>query len=315
MTDRGMGIKPEQCRWMLRTMRRVRQLSERIAALYPTDVMETPVHLCIGQEAVSAGLCAHLTAQDKLFLGHRTHGPALAKGLPLHKLVAELYGRTTGCSRGHGGSMHVLDLEHGIPGSSAIVGGSIALAVGGALSAKLSGADYVSVAYFGDAATNAGVYYESLNFAALRRLPVLFLCEDNGLSNVMPLRQHSAAEIGGVAAQFMPVHRADGTDALSVFGVAGTALCALRAGDGPQLLHCRTKRWMNHQGHLAEPLPDYPIDRQRDCPIRKLELFMLHGAMITPSQIRAIAREIETEIDEAIAFAVRSPFPQPSEVY
>ena len=175
------------------------------------------MHLCIGQEAVSAGLCCHLDDDDQMLLGHRTHGPALAKGMPLEKLVAELYGRTTGCSHARGGSMHVFDAEHGLPGSSAIVGGSIAVGVGAALSSKMQGADFISVSYFGDAATNAGVFYESMNFAALKQLPVLFLCENNGLSNVMPIEEHSAHDIVSVAEQFMPVYRADGTDALSVY--------------------------------------------------------------------------------------------------
>src|SRR5690606_10434450 len=162
-------IKLDDLLWMLRRMRLIRQVSERIAALYPSNVMETPVHLCIGQEAVPVGLCRHLRDDDKLFLGHRTHGPALAKGLPLPKLIAELYGRTTGCSHAFGGSMHVIDVEPGLPGSSAIVGGNIALGVGGALAAQRGDAPFISVSYVGDAATNAGVFYESMNFAALRR--------------------------------------------------------------------------------------------------------------------------------------------------
>jgi pyruvate dehydrogenase E1 component alpha subunit len=307
------GIKREQCLWMLRKMRLVRQMSERIIELYPTDVMETPVHLCIGQEAVSAGLCCHLRDADKLFMGHRTHGPALAKGLPLHKLMAELFGRTTGCSRAHGGSMHILDLEHGIPGTSAIVGGSIALGVGAALSARLQGADFISVAYFGDAATNAGVFYESLNFAALQQLPVVFLCENNGLSNVMRLADHSFTDIVSVAEQFMPVYRADGTDALSVYSLAGQAVAAVRAGRGPAFVLCKTKRWMKHQGHEADDLPDNPIDRTADCPIHKLETFLLRSSLLTPTGLRAIKAEIEAEIDAAIAFAENSPYPDPAE--
>ncbi len=307
------AIKPEQCLWMLRKMRLVRQMSERIVELYPTDVMETPVHLCIGQEAVPVGLCAHLTDADKLFPGHRTHGPALAKGLPIEKLMAELYGRTTGCSRGIGGSMHLLDLERGIPGSSAIVGGSIALGVGAALSAKMQAADFVSVSYFGDAATNAGVFYESLNFAALRKLPVLFLCENNGLSNVMPIHEHSFTDIVSVAEQFMPVYRADGTDALSVYAEAGKAVGDVRAGRGPVFLECKTKRWMKHQGHEPDDLPCNQIDRAKDCPIRKLETFLIKSSLLTPSELRAIYREIESEIDAAIAFARSSPYPDVAE--
>ncbi len=298
--------------WLLSRMRLIRQTSERIAALYPTNVMETPVHLCIGQEAVSVGVCRWLRDEDKLFLGHRTHGPALAKGMPLPKLMAELYGRVTGCSHGYGGSMHVVDVAHGLPGSSAIVGGSIALGVGAALAAQLSGQPFLGVSYFGDAATNAGVFYESMNFAALRKLPVLFVCEDNRLSNVMPFEAHSAHDIDGVASQFMPVLTADGTDVLSVHGQAGVAVAALRDGKGPMFLHCRTKRWMKHQGHEPCDLATNQVDRERDCPIRKLEAFLKDSRMATPAELERVRADVEAEIDAAIAFAVRSPFPQPS---
>ncbi|MEO6595991.1 MAG: thiamine pyrophosphate-dependent dehydrogenase E1 component subunit alpha [Planctomycetota bacterium] len=307
--ERTSTIKREDGFWMLRRMRLIRQTSERIAALYPSNVMETPVHLCIGQEAVSVGLCRHLTDADKLFLGHRTHGPALAKGLSLQKLLAELYGRTTGCSHAMGGSMHLIDLEHGLPGSSAIVGGSIALGVGAGLAAKLTGKNFLGVSYFGDAATNAGVFYESLNFAALRHLPVLFLCEDNGYSNVMPRSAHSAHDITSIAEQFMPTLRADGTDVLSVFEQAGQAVRHLRAGHGPVFLHCQTKRWMKHQGPDACDIVDNGIDRQLDCPIAKLEAFLTKSRLANQADFVQMARQIETEIDAAIAFAVSSPFP------
>jgi pyruvate dehydrogenase E1 component alpha subunit len=293
-------------------MRLIRQASERIAALYPTNVLETPVHLCIGQEAVPVGLCRHLTDQDKLFPGHRTHGPALAKGMPLPKLMAELFGRTTGCSHGLGGSMHLIDLEHGLPGSSAIVGGSIALGVGAALAARLQRADFLGVSYFGDAATNAGVFYESLNFAALHRLPVLFLCEDNGLSNVMPKHAHSAYDVLGVAGQFMPALAADGTDVLSVYDRAGEAVARLRRGDGPIFLHCPTKRWMKHQGHEPCDLPANTVDRTRDCPIHKLEAFLLRSRLATAAALARIEAEVAAEVDAAVQFAESSPFPDPS---
>jgi pyruvate dehydrogenase E1 component alpha subunit len=307
-------IKREDGLWLLRRMRLIRQTSERIAALYPSNVMETPVHLCIGQEAVSVGLCRHLREGDKLFLGHRTHGPALAKGLPLPKLMAELYGRTTGCSHGYGGSMHLIDQDHGLLGSSAIVGGSIALGVGAALAAVLANGGFIGVSYFGDAATNAGVFWESLNFAALRRLPCLFVCENNGFSNVMPMSAHSGHDIVSAARQIVPVREADGTDVLAVYRAAGEAVAEVRAGEGPRLLHCRTKRWMKHQGHERCDLAENAVDPQRDCPIGKLEAFLRASGLATGAEIARIADEIEREIDAAILFAERSPFPRPQEL-
>lgn len=302
-------IQRDDALWLLERMRLIRQASERIAKLYPTNVMETPVHLCIGQEAVSVGLCRHLRDEDKLFLGHRTHGPALAKGLPLERLVAELYGRTTGCSHAYGGSMHLIDVAHGLPGSSAIVGGSIALGVGAGLAAKLTGRAFLGVSYFGDAATNAGVFYESMNFAALRKLPVLFLCEDNGFSNVMPRELHSAHDITSVARQFMSTTSVDGTDVLAVFDAAGRAVAGIRGGAGPAFLHCRTKRWMKHQGAEACDLAENPVDRERDCPIRKLEVFLRRTGLAHAGELAEIEARIERQIDAAIRFAEASPFP------
>ena len=295
--------------WLLRTMRTIRQTSERIAALSPSNVMETPVHLCIGQEAVAAGVCRHLRDDDQLFLGHRTHGPALAKGLPLRALLAELYGRTTGCSHGFGGSMHLIDTAHGLPGSSAIVGGSVALGVGAGLAAQLRDRDFLGVSWFGDAATNAGVFYESLNFAALRRLPVLFVCEDNGFSNVMPKAAHSAHDIVSLANVLMPAVSVDGTDALAVHAAAGQAVAAARAGGGPRFLHCRTRRWMKHQGHERCDLPANAVDVARDCPIHKLEAFLRSSGLAGAAELQAIVRDIEAAIDDAVAFAAASPFP------
>ncbi len=310
MTERT-GIRPEQAMKMLRTMRTIRQLSERIIPLYPKDVMETPVHLCIGQEAVSAGLCIHLRDEDLMVLGHRTHGPALAKGLPLKSLVAELYGRTTGCSHARGGSMHVYDGEHGIPGSSAIVGGNIAVSVGLGLGRKLLGSEGIGVAYFGDGATDAGVFWESLNFAALKEVPVLFLCEDNGLSNVMPKSEHMFADPARIAGEFMPVYRADGTDVLSVYEEAGRAVAQVRESRGPAYLHCTTKRWMQHQGVLEDDLPYNPIDPEKDCPIVRFEEFLLRTRLATPGELAAVGEEIERDLDEAFAFAEASPYPDP----
>ncbi|MCB9887250.1 MAG: thiamine pyrophosphate-dependent dehydrogenase E1 component subunit alpha [Planctomycetes bacterium] len=312
--ERPRTIRRDDGLWLLQRMRLIRQASERIARLYPTDVMETPVHLCIGQEAVAVGVCRHLTDADKLFLGHRTHGPALAKGLPLPKLMAELYGRSTGCSHAFGGSMHLIDLEHGLPGSSAIVGGSIALGVGAGLASKLAGADFVGVSWFGDAATNAGVFHESLNFAALQRLPVLFVCEDNGYSNVMPKSAHAAFDIPSLADEYMTTMTADGTDVLAVHEQAGEALAQIRSGGGPVFLHCPTKRWMKHQGHERCDIVGNGIDEQRDCPIRKLERVLLDTHLCGAGELEQVRLSVEQQIDAAIAFAESSPFPTPAQL-
>ena len=299
---------------LLRRMREIRQFEERIIRIYPTDVMVTPVHLHIGQEAVPVGVCAHLTDTDKIFFGHRTHGPALAKGLSMKSLMAELYGRTTGCANGYGGSMHLVDPAKGMLGSSSIVGGSIALGVGAALASKLRGDTSVAVSYFGDGATDSGVFWESMNFAALKHVPVLFVCEDNGLSNVMTKSAHMFADIERIAAEFMPVVHADGTDVLSVYAAVEEAMTHVRGGRGPALVNCPTKRWMKHQGVEADDLECNPVDRSADCPIAKLERLMLQSGLITEEESRGMVGAIEAEIDAAIEFAVASPFPDPANI-
>lgn len=299
---------------LLRRMRVIRQFEERIITLYPTDVMVTPVHLHIGQEAVPVGVCANLTADDKLFFGHRTHGPALAKGLSIKSLTCELYGRTTGCARGYGGSMHLLDPDQGMLGSSSIVGGSIALGVGAALVSKFKKADWVSVSYFGDGAVDSGVFWESMNIAALKRVPALFVLEDNALSNVMLKKDHLFVEPLNIAREFMPVFEGDGTDVLSVYQAAGAALGHVRGKREPAFLKCPTKRWMKHQGVDADDLECNPIDRDKDDPILKIERAMIAAGVLSEADSRTMVAEIEAEIDDAIKFAEQSPFPDVREL-
>ncbi len=299
----------ESLLWLLARMSLIRQFEEAILAIYPTDAMVTPVHLHTGQEAVPVGVCAHLRRSDTVFFGHRSHGPALAKGLDPRSLMAELFGRTTGCSRGYGGSMHLVDPENGMLGSSAIVGGGIALGVGSALAAKLSGESRISVSYFGDGATDSGVFWESLNFAALESVPVLFVCEDNGLSNTMQRREHMFADIARIGGAFMLALAADGTDVLNVYEQAGRAIAHVREG-APALVWCQTKRWMKHQGVERDDLPYNAVDETRDCPIQKLQLHLLERSLATRDELSAIAEHARLQVDEAVAFARASPFPR-----
>lgn len=306
------SLTKDQGNSLLSKMRLIRQFSERIIPIYPTDAMETPVHLCIGQEAVSVGICAHLTPNDTIFFGHRTHGPALAKGMELKQLAAELYGRVTGCSGSFGGSMEVVDPQHGMLGSSAIVGGSIALGVGSALAAKLSNEDRIAVSYFGDGAADSGVFWESINFAALKNVPVLFACENNGLSNTMPQSDHLYVELASIAEKFMPTFCADGTDVLSVHAAAQEAVRYVRSTGGPAFLESKTKRWMKHQGVDWDDLSYNQVNIEIDCPIAKLESWLIYHQLIDLSGIEEIVKKIETDIDDAIQFSLSSPFPDES---
>ena len=305
----------DQSIWLLTKMRLIRQFSERIIPLYPTDVMETPVHLCIGQEAVSVGVCAQLRANDTLFFGHRTHGPALAKGMDLKILMAELYGRVTGCSHGFGGSMELIDTANGILGSSAIVGGSISLGVGSALAAKLRNEDRIAVSYFGDGAADSGVFWESMNFAALKQVPVLFACENNGLTNTMPQSSHLFVELSSIAEKFMPAFHADGTDVLSVYAAAKAAVQYVRDNGKPAFVESKTKRWMKHQGVDWDDLPYNPVDTQLDCPIWKFEQWVIKNNLMTQNEIDGIVQQIKFQIDDAIEFSIQSPFPEESSLF
>ncbi len=299
------------------TMLRIRRCEEKIAeCLQPKPEIVCPVHLYIGQEAVAAGVCANLRKDDYVFSTHRSHGHYIAKGGDIKALVAELYGKARGCSRGRGGSMHLTSPEVGLLGSSAIVGGTIPLAVGVALAMSLRGRDSVSVAFFGDGATHEGVFYESLNFASLKKLPVVFICENNLYSTHMPISACLAdTNIYQKAKTFaMPGIRIDGNNVFEVFGAAKKAIADARCGQGPTLIECLTYRWRGHvgpsddldKGLRSKKELDYWMDR---CPVKLLEEFLLkHRILSEPEKIR-IYNEIDKEIEEAIRFARESPYP------
>ena len=260
-------------------MLRIRLVEERIAERYPQQEMRCPVHLCIGQEAVAAGVCAALTREDYVMSGHRSHGHYLAKGGSLKAMMAELYGKATGCSRGKGGSMHLVDLEVGFLGATPIVGATIPIAVGTAFASLMRGESRVSVVFFGDAAPETGAFHESLNFAALKRLPVVFVCENNLYSTASPLsvRQPDGLELvergrgHGVASE-----QGDGNDAVEVYERARRAVERARRGEGPTFLEFKTYRWREHCGPYYDNDLGYRSESefqewQGRCPLTRLK--------------------------------------------
>lgn len=305
-------LPPAVARSLYREMLRIRRFEERIAALYPEQEMKCPVHLCIGQEAVAAGVCAHLGDEDYLFGTHRSHGHCIAKGLPLRDLAAELYGRVTGCAGGQGGSMHLVDAAHRIPGTSAIVGGSIPLGVGAALALDLRGEAGVAVTFFGDGAVDEGAFYESLNFAALKRLPVLFVCENNlyATASRRSARQ-PALPIADRARPFgIPGERADGNDAAAVYRTAREAVRRARAGEGPTLLEFETYRWKAHVGPDADGRPEAEVALWRGrCPLERLARDLIADGLAVPTDLDAWEAIVADEVDDAFVFAKSSPFP------
>ncbi|MBF0449664.1 MAG: thiamine pyrophosphate-dependent dehydrogenase E1 component subunit alpha [Candidatus Magnetomorum sp.] len=289
----------------------IRRFSEYLIPIYPTDVLETPLHLHIGQEAVPVGLCVHLTDSDTISFSHRSHGPALAKGINLQSLMAELYGKITGCSRSRGGSMHLVEPELGMHGSSAIVGGGIALGAGMALAAKLSNADHISVSYFGDGATNSGIFWETLNFSALKEIPLLFVCEHNHWANNMPAHHHMYGDPLLVSKVFMESFQIDGTDVLDVYKGMAQAVGYVKEMKKPAFALCKTLRWMTHLGVSYDETHCPENMRQKSCPIQKLQTIMMSENMIDASGIQHIIAEVDQDILDADTFAKNSPFPSP----
>ena len=299
-------------------MLRIRLVEERIAKLYPEQEMRCPVHLSIGQEAVAAGVCANLNRDDYVLSNHRSHAHYLAKGGDLKAMLAELYGRVTGCSQGKGGSMHLVDLSAGFLGAAPIVGSTIPIAVGVALGSVMRSSQRVTVVFFGDAAAETGTLHESINFAALKRLPVLFVCENNLYSTQSPLsvRQPEGREIFWLAQGYgVPSYQGDGNDVLDVYALANEAIHRLRQGDGPHFLEFKTYRWLEHCGPYYDFSLGYRSESelktwQRRCPIEGLKERLLRDGLLCNQDIESMGREIEREIGAAETFAKESPFPE-----
>ena len=308
---------------LYKEMVRIRLFEERVAELLENkSIIRCPVHLYTGQEAVAVGVCAHLRKEDYVFSTHRSHGHFLAKGGDMKTLMAELYCKVTGCSKGRGGSMHLAAADIGLPGSSAIVGGTIPIAVGAALGFKMQKKDNVAVAFFGDGATNEGVFYESLNLAALMKLPVVFVCENNLYSTHMSVSRCLADTRIYKKAETAGLHgiRINGNDVIEVYQAAKKAVSAARSGK-PTLIECMTYRWRGHVG------PNYDLDKGlRDkgelqswmnrCPIKALEktLTLFEQGFISTMEKDDIYKRINQEIEEAIKFAEEAPYPEPSEL-
>lgn len=309
-------LKPETFHRLYETMLRIRLFEERVAELILQGEIKCPTHLYIGQEAIAAGVCANLRRDDYVLSNHRNHGHYIAKGGDTKALMAEMYGKATGCSQGRGGSMHLAAPDIGLPGSSAIVAGTIPLAVGAALSFLMQRKDSVSVAFFGDGATGEGVFYESLNFASLKKLPVIFVCENNLYSTHLPISACLAdVQIWKKAEAFdMPGIRVDGNDVVQVFQSARKAVGLARLGKGPTLIEYMTYRWRGHvgpnddldKGLRSKEELDYWMNR---CPIKIFEEFLLTCGIISDSERIKIIGSIDKEIEDSVTFAKKSPYP------
>jgi len=298
-----------------RSLYRIRRVEEEIARLYPTDVVKSPVHLSIGQEAVSVGVCQALRPADIVFGFYRSHALYLAKGGSLVRMIAELYGKATGCSKGKGGSMHLIDVSSGVMGTSAIVASGIPQAVGYAYAVKIRRKDVIVANFFGDGAVDEGVFHESVNFAAVKKLPIVFVCENNGYAiNSKQLDRQPLANIFERARTYgIQAERIEEGNVMDIYAATRRAMERILVGPGgPVFLECLTYRWKEHVG----PEEDFGVYRPRsevepwiaDDQVKRIGERLDHD-------VRA---EIEAEVDQDIAaafeFALASPFPEPSEL-
>jgi TPP-dependent pyruvate/acetoin dehydrogenase alpha subunit len=300
---------------LYRSLLRIRRLEEEVARVYRTDKIKSPVHLSIGQEAVSVGVCAALEKQDIVFGTYRGHALYLAKGGDMNAMVAELFGKAGGCARGKGGSMHLIAPEIGMMGTSAVVGTTIANALGFAYALKVRKENAIVVSFFGDGATEEGVFAESLNFAVLKQLPIIFVCENNQYAiHTHQSRRQGTTEICDRARAFgLPADRIENNDLFHLLRCSLVAATNVRAGDGPHFLEVMTYRWKEHVG----PGEDYHLGfrGEEECrPWIENDQVSRLAALVTPAERERVEDEVEAEIKEAFAFAEASPFPEPEEL-
>lgn len=309
---------------LYRIMVRIRVCEESLVEPILNGEIRCPVHLYSGQEAIAAGVCSALTEKDYIFGSHRSHGHYLAKGCSMKKLVAEIYGKETGCSRGRGGSMHINSPEVGMVGSAPIVAGTIPLAVGAALASKIGREKRVTVSFFGDGAACEGVLYESLNFAALKRLPIIFVCENNFYSTHMPIREcRPENNIFKIAKPFcIESYRINGNDVLRVYETSKKAVELCRKCGGPVFIEFITYRLRGHvgpddniQGIHTDIRPKEEIEKWRKKdPIKNFEKFLIKKKILGRGDLKRIDQEIDEEVKEAHRYAKMSPYPDPKEL-
>jgi pyruvate dehydrogenase E1 component alpha subunit len=296
-------------------MWRIRCFEERVARLKRTLQVHGLIHLSIGGEGVAAAVCRQLRDDDAVYSGHRAHGHAIAKGAPLDKLMAELMGRAGGLCRGLGGSMHLVDREHGLLGATGVVGGNIPLALGNALAARVRASDEVTVVFFGDGAVQAGHFNESVNLAALWELPVIFVCENNGFAEFTPRSAHTpVARVADVVAPYgFDRETVQGSDVPAVFEAFAAFLRAARGGHGPMLLECLTHRRRGHYEGDQQRYRDATAEEQweqRD-PLARLRSQATAQGWLDEPTLDGLEREARAEVDTAVEVARASPFPDP----
>lgn len=298
-------------------MARIRMVEEKLMEVFSGGEIPGFLHVCIGQEATPVAVCSHLTESDYMATTHRGHGHALAKGIDLKRFMAELFGRRNGPCRGRSGSMHLADASRGIIGANGIVGGGIPIAVGAAFAAKFKKSGQVTVCFFGEGATGEGTFHESLNLAALMRLPIVFVCENNRWAEFTPQAVHMPIrDVADRAAAYDIPGKTLANDFLAIHEAAAEMVARARKGLGPSLLEVQSARWHGHYVGDAQkyrPPEDIEAAKAADC-IADFEKKLLTKKLLEPKAVRRIRKTIQAEIDAAVEFARESPRPEPSEL-
>ena len=302
---------------MLRKMVEIRSFEEKVFELYGQNLVPGTIHLYAGEEAVAVGVCSVLEKTDYLTSTHRGHGHCIAKGADLSRTMAEILGKQTGYCKGKGGSMHIADFAIGMLGATAVVGAGLPIAVGAGLSAKLRGTKQVVACFFGEGASNQGTFHESLNIASVWGLPVVFVCENNLYA--MGTRQSRVMNIENIAdrasAYGFPGMVVDGNDVVAVYEASAIALERARKGEGPTLIECKTYRRRGHS--RVDPAKYRPKDEVQEWlgkdPIKLFKERLMQGNIFSEGEIISVEKEAETRIEEAVRFALDSPFPMPTE--
>jgi acetoin:2,6-dichlorophenolindophenol oxidoreductase subunit alpha len=311
------GLDAETALDLLGTMWRIRCFEERVGKLHHSLQVHGLIHLSIGAEGVAAAVCRQLRDGDGIYSGHRAHGHALAKGAPMDRVMAELMGRSAGLCQGLGGSMHLVDVEHGLMGATGVVGGNLPLAAGDALAGKLRGSDHVTVVFFGDGAVQAGQFSETVNLAALWELPLIFVCENNGFAEFTPRSAHTkVASVCDVVAPYgFACRTVDGADAGAVWTAFGEYLEGARGGRGPFLLECATHRRRGHYEGDQQSYRDALADAEwaKLDPIARLQSLALERGWIDEQAADSLAAAAEAEVQCAVQFGRASPPIDPSQ--
>ena len=303
----------------------IRRSEELLAKEYRNGTMKTPTHFGIGQEGISAGICFALTKKDVVFTHHRSHTHYLAKGGSFYKLACELLGRIDGCSGGRGGSVHIIDSKNNFLGSSPILGHSVALATGAALAIKMKLSNEIAVAFFGEGAFDEGSVWESINYAAIKKLPVLYVCENNLYATESPLsvrRPKNTSFIKKAEAFGIKVFECDGNDTFSIYKLAKKCIPILRKNNSPVMIYANTYRWLEHVG----PLYDHEVNRtyrtkkelnlwQKKCPLNKLKSQILEKSYISEVELNDVASKIDRKLNNDLVRALKSSWPKPTDIF